>query len=128
VNGASALCYLCGIITGIVFLVLAPYNQDRRVRFHAFQSILLSVATAVLHAGISIVARMLGAVSISLGILVGTSLHGLLSLGFFLVWLYMMWKTYQGDKVMLPVIGEVAERQASGGEPGSSTGTFGKAA
>ncbi len=39
INGASALCYLFGFVTGIIFLVLAPYNQDRRVRFHAFQSI-----------------------------------------------------------------------------------------
>ena len=38
-NVASALCYALGFITGILFLVLAPYNQNRMVRFHAFQSI-----------------------------------------------------------------------------------------
>src|ERR1700677_4319773 len=45
---AGALCYLFGFITGILFLVLAPYNQDRNVRFHAFQSILLNVAWVVI--------------------------------------------------------------------------------
>jgi hypothetical protein len=38
-NVASALCYVLGLITGILFLVLSPYNQNKTVRFHAFQSI-----------------------------------------------------------------------------------------
>src|SRR5579872_1694089 len=38
-NSAAALCYLFGLITGILFLVLAPYNQNRNIKFHAFQSI-----------------------------------------------------------------------------------------
>ena len=100
-NGASALCYLFGFVTGIVFLVLAPYNQNRRVRFHAFQSIFLSVGVAVLHIGITILAVMLGVVSFSLAALMNV-LHALVSLGFFLVWLYMMWKSYQGEMVVLP--------------------------
>ena len=43
-NAASALCYVLGLITGILFLVLAPYNQNKTIRFHAFQSIFMSVA------------------------------------------------------------------------------------
>jgi uncharacterized membrane protein len=127
VNGASALCYLFGFVTGIVFLALAPYNQDRRVRFHAFQSIFLSVAVALLHVGVTIVALMLGMVNLALGALI-SSLHAVVSLGFFLVALYTMWKSYQGEKVMLPVIGELAERQAGGKGSDSTTGTMGKAA
>ena len=42
-NMAGALCYLFGFITGILFLVLAPYNQNRDIRFHAFQSIFLNI-------------------------------------------------------------------------------------
>jgi hypothetical protein len=37
-NVASALCYLLGFITGIIFLALSPYNRDKTIRFHAFQS------------------------------------------------------------------------------------------
>jgi uncharacterized membrane protein len=48
------------------------------------------------------------------------------SLGFFLVWLYMMWKSYRGEKVMLPIIGSFAERQSAGQDSPSST--IGKAA
>ena len=43
-NMAAALCYLLGVLTGILFLVLAPYNQNRAIRFHAFQSIFFWVA------------------------------------------------------------------------------------
>ena len=43
-NVAGALCYVLGLVTGIVFLVLAPYNQNKFVRFHAFQSIFFHVA------------------------------------------------------------------------------------
>jgi len=125
VNAASALCYLFGFITGIVFLVLAPYNQDRRVRFHAFQSIFLNVAVMAFHVGIAIVAAMFRAISFSLGLLVG-SLHLLVSFGFFLVWLYMMWKSYSGEKVVLPIIGPLAENQA--GDSNSQSGTIGRAA
>lgn len=125
INGASALCYLFGFVTGIVFLVLAPYNQDRRVRFHAFQSIFLNVAVVVVHIGIVMLTIMFHAISTVLGVLM-SSLHALVSLGFFALWLYMMWKSYQGEKVMLPIIGPLAERQS--GDQNSPTGTWGKAA
>ena len=126
INAASALCYLFGFVTGIVFLVLAPYNQDRRVRFHAFQSIFLNVAMIVVHIGVTLVSLMFHAISFSLGIMM-SSLHLLVSLGFFMVWLYMMWKSYQGEKVVLPFIGPLAERQVSG-QDNTPAGTIGKAA
>jgi uncharacterized membrane protein len=126
VNAASALCYLFGFVTGIVFLVLAPYNLDKRVRFHAYQSIFLSVAVAVLRIGISIVAALMGALSFAVGALI-SGLYAAVSLGFFLVWVYMMLKSYQGETVVLPVIGELAQRQAGQG-PDSPVDTMGKAA
>src|SRR5438552_9990723 len=47
-NVASALCYALGFITGILFLVLEPYSRNRKIRFHAFQSIFLNVACIVI--------------------------------------------------------------------------------
>ena len=38
-NLVAALCYGLGVLTGILFLVLEPYNKNREIRFHAFQSI-----------------------------------------------------------------------------------------
>jgi hypothetical protein len=43
-NAAAALCYLGGLITGILFLVITPYNQNPRIKFHAIQSILFNLA------------------------------------------------------------------------------------
>src|ERR1051326_2215582 len=34
-NTAAALCYLLGFVTGIIFLVLEPYNKNKLIRFHA---------------------------------------------------------------------------------------------
>jgi uncharacterized membrane protein len=84
--------------------VLEPYNRNRAVRFHAFQSIFLSVAVIILHVVISSFSVM----SLALTLL----LSMLLSLASLLIWLFMMWKTYQGEKVVLPVVGPLADKQA----------------
>jgi len=108
---AGALCYLFGFITGILFLVLAPYNQDRTVRFHAFQSIFLNIAWVVLWIIVSIVTLTFRFVPF-LGLFISAVLHFTIGIGGFFVWLYMMFKTYNGEKIVLPVIGPMAERQA----------------
>src|SRR5579871_190517 len=48
-NVAAALCYALGFITGIIFLVLEPYNRNRNIKFHAWQSIFLSGALVILN-------------------------------------------------------------------------------
>jgi hypothetical protein len=58
-NVASTLCYVLGLITGIIFLVLEPYSKNRTVRFHAFQSIFLNVAVIVIEIIMVIVFRIL---------------------------------------------------------------------
>ena len=110
-NVASALCYVLGFLTGILFLVLAPYNTNRNIRFHAFQSIFMNIALIPIWIALWIVQIGLHAVPI-LGLLVSI----LLGLGYlllvFCLWLYMMYKAYNNQKVMLPVIGAIAEKQA----------------
>jgi len=105
-NVACALCYLLGLVTGILFLVIEPYNKNRNVRFHAFQSIFLNVAWIAM----MIVLSILGTVTQGIMFL----LTPLLGLAFFGLWLYMMWSAYQNKKVVLPVIGPIAEKQAQG--------------
>ena len=101
-NTACALCYLFGFITGILFLVLAPYNQNKTVRFHAFQSIFLHIVFIIFW----IVVGMILPFSVSL------ILSPLIGLAGLVLWILLMWKTYQGQKVKLPVIGDLAEKQA----------------
>ena len=103
-NVASALCYSLGFITGILFLVLEPYNRNRNIRFHAFQSIFVSVAFTILHYAVFFV----GAASWG----VFWILSPLISLLFICVWLFMMWKAYNNEKILLPVIGDIAQKQA----------------
>ena len=110
-NVASALCYLGWFITGIIFLVIAPFNQNKAVRFHAFQSIFLTVAVIVVGIALSVFSSIMFAISWALGSLVGL-INLVFGLAVFLLWLYMMWKAYQNQKVVLPIIGPLAEKQA----------------
>jgi uncharacterized membrane protein len=110
-NMAGALCYLIGFVTGILFLVLAPYNQNREIRFHAFQSIFLNIAWVALWIVITIVLIPFRLIPF-LGLFIAILLQSVLGLGGFILWLYMMFKTYNGEKVVLPVIGPMAEKQA----------------
>lgn len=103
-NVASALCYLFGLVTGIIFLLIAPYNQSKTVRFHAFQSIFLHVGFIVLW----ILLGFMGILTHGLGFF----LYPLLGLAAIIVWLYMMYSAYNGKKVKLPLIGDLAEKQA----------------
>ena len=58
-NVASALCYVLGLITGIIFPCLPLTIAIRRIRFHAFQSIFLNVACIVGSIVINVVLSML---------------------------------------------------------------------
>jgi uncharacterized membrane protein len=104
-NVAGALCYVLGFITGILFLVLAPYNQNKFVRFHAFQSIFLNAAWIVIWIVEMVMFTVLPWSLVSL-------ISMLVSLAFLGVWIFMLVKAYQGERFKLPVIGDLAEKQA----------------
>ena len=103
-NLASALCYLLGFITGIIFLVLSPYNQNKTIRFHAFQSIFLNVGVFAFY----VLWGMFTFVTHGLAFL----FYPLFGLFFFVLWLYLMFTAYNGKMVKLPLVGELAEKQA----------------
>jgi uncharacterized membrane protein len=105
VNVASALCYVLGLVTGIIFLVLEPYNRNRVVRFHAFQSIFLHLSVIVIY---MVLFPVIGIVSGGLAFML-SPIIGLVVIG---LWLYMMFTAYQNQKVVLPIIGPIAEKQA----------------
>lgn len=108
-NVAGTLCYLFGLITGIIFLLISPYNKNRLVRFHAFQSIFASIALIVVEIVIGIFSAALWAVH--LGLLVGI-FWLVFRILVFVGWLYMMYMTYNNKKVVLPLVGPLAEKQA----------------
>jgi len=110
-NLACALCYVLGLLTGILFLVLAPYNQNRLIRFHAFQSIFLNIAWIAIYIVLSIVSVALFSIPF-LGAMLSIVLHLAAFLGFFILWLMLMYKAYNRERWVLPFIGPLAEKQA----------------
>jgi uncharacterized membrane protein len=99
-NVAGMLAYIT-IIPAIIFLVLEPYNRNRFVRFHAFQCIFLAVALLVIHVVLWFVP------------IVGWLISMLVSLGALIIWIVLLLKAYQGQMFKLPVIGDMAEKQAN---------------
>jgi uncharacterized membrane protein len=112
-NVAGLLAYVT-IIPAIIFLVLEPYNRSRFIRFHAFQSIFFYLAWMVLGIALSVIGAIpfLGWALLLLWPLIG--------LGGLLLWVLLLVKAYDGQMWKLPVIGDMAEKQA--GVPTDSVG------
>ena len=104
-NVAGMLAYFT-FIPAIVFLVLEPYNRSRFIRFHAFQCLFLTVALVAL----GIVLAIIGMIPI-IG-LITLPLHFILWLACIALWVVLILKAYQGQMFKLPVIGDMAEKQA----------------
>jgi uncharacterized membrane protein len=110
---AGLLCYILGIITGLIFFLIEKSNDV--VRFHAAQSILFSGSMIVLWIVLTILQFVVMAISFSLGSIFSL-LTMLLGLAVFVLWVVLLIKGYSGEKWKLPVIGDMAERMASGGQ------------
>ena len=118
-NVAGLLCYLpflLGLIASIIFLVLEPYNRNSLIRFHAFQSIFLTVALFVVGFVLGIVGIILGMIPFLgwIGSIISVLLSLVLTFGSVLIYLFLMFKTYNGQRIVLPLVGEHAEKQARG--------------
>lgn len=106
-NAAGGLAYIT-IIPAIIFLIVAPYNRNRFIRFHSWQCIFLAVAWIVVYVGLTILGRIpgVGLLDLVIGPLVG--------IAFFIVWLIAMIQAFSGKMFKLPVLGDFAEKQANG--------------
>jgi uncharacterized membrane protein len=105
-NVAGMLAYVT-IIPAIIFLVVAPYNKNRFIRFHSFQCLFFAVALIVLQIGLSILAF------VPFLALITIPLHLLIGLGALIVWVILLLKANGGQMWKLPVIGDMAEKQAN---------------
>jgi uncharacterized membrane protein len=90
----------------IIFLVMEPYNRSRFVRFHSFQSIFFAVAWTVIWIALSFVGMIpvLGWATLVIWPLLG--------LGGLIIWIILLLKANQGQMFKLPIIGDMAEKQA----------------
>jgi uncharacterized membrane protein len=114
-NVAALLSYVFGWISGLVFLLIE--KDSRLVRFHAVQSIILNVASAVLLIGLEIVSvvvslvlsQVSGALSFIVGIVFWLVIM-VLALAIVAAWVVCLIKAYQGQYFKLPIIGNFAEQ------------------
>jgi uncharacterized membrane protein len=104
-NVAGMLAYVT-FIPAIVFLMTPPYNQSRFVRFHSFQSIFFWLAIAAIQIALSIMTV------VPFLILITAPLQVLVALGSLVGAIILLLKANQGQMFKLPVIGDLAEKQA----------------
>lgn len=93
-NTSAALSYVLGPITGIIFLII---ERDSFVRFHAMQSIVTFLGLFILQwiFGLSIILL---------------PLVPLISIIAFILWLFLIYKAWQGDEWEVPVFGKFARQ------------------
>lgn len=96
-NIAAMLSYLLGFITGIIFLVIE--KNDKFVRFHALQSIIVSGA-------LFLVSTVLGWIPI-----IGWLIVFFLGPIGFIIWILLLYKAYKGQWYEFPIAGKIAKEQ-----------------
>lgn len=97
-NIEALLSYVLGWVTGIVFLALE--RENKFVRFHAAQSLATFLPLFVAMIILSVIP------------FIGWILSILISILTLLLWLFLMFKAFQGEKYKLPVVGDFAEKQS----------------
>jgi uncharacterized membrane protein len=98
-NLAALLTYLLGFITGILFYFFLE-KENKFVRFHAMQSIVVSAAFFVAQIVVGIIPVL------------GWVLSFLIGIAGFILWIVLMIKAYQGEYFKLPIAGDIAEKNS----------------
>lgn len=96
-NIMGALAYFFTFISGIVFLLIEKKNPF--VRFHAMQS-------TITFGGLFIVYLIAGFLPGINGILLPV-----IWVVMVVLWVFLMFKAFSGEKYKLPIVGDIAEKQ-----------------
>jgi uncharacterized membrane protein len=102
-NIAGLLCYLLGWISGLIFFLIE--TENRFVRFHAMQSIIVFGAINIIWLIIWVPFQFTPFLYSFLGTILGITA--------FILWIILMIKAYQGTMYKLPVVGDLAEKLSS---------------
>jgi uncharacterized membrane protein len=103
-NVAGMLAYFT-IIPAIIFLLIEPYNRNRFVRFHSFQCLFTCAALIVLQIVLSFFSYIIPVLMFGV--------YGLLGLAELALWILLVVKAYQHEMFKLPIVGDLAEKQAN---------------
>jgi uncharacterized membrane protein len=102
-NVAGMLAYFT-IIPAIIFLLIEPYNRNRFVRFHSFQCLFTAAALIVLQIVLSFFNYFIPVLMFGV--------YGLVGLAELALWILLVVKAYQHEMFKLPIVGDLAEKQA----------------
>lgn len=109
-NVAGLLSYAFGWVTGLIFFLIEKENKF--VRFHAFQSIVVFGALSVLQIAIGIFISTLSTMGAGAIIPLFMMINNLVMLAILILWILLMVKAYQGEKFKLPIVGDMAEKNS----------------
>ncbi len=109
-NLAGALAYL--LVPAVVFLLVEPYRRNFFVRFHSFQCLLTVAALILAQIAFWIVGATLHFIPF-MGVFFVFLLWPLLWLASFVLLLLLVYKAYLHEIFKLPIVGDLAEQQAS---------------
>src|SRR3954467_2806223 len=107
----GALAYV-GLIPAIILLLIPTLRGNRFVRFHSWQSVLFTVASALLGLALKLLVVILAILPV-VGFLLAWLSLGIGSMGIFILWAVLFVKAAQGHHYELPVIGPLAEQLAT---------------
>jgi uncharacterized membrane protein len=106
-NAVAALCYLPFV--GVLFLLIDPYNKNRTIRFHAFQSIFYYIAWIIIVVALGIVGSIIFPVGLGFfWFMVSRLVEFVLFVGLVI----MAVKAFQRQRFLMPIVGPLAEKQA----------------
>jgi uncharacterized membrane protein len=106
----AALCYIIGVLVPL-FVIFTDKKNDRFLAFHAYQSLLLTVVYVVVFVGFGLLTTMAAFATGGVGSMLGCLAFPLWAAAVVIV-LYVAYKAYQGERYMLPVVGEMAAKYA----------------
>lgn len=103
-NIAALLAYVAGWISGLVIYLIEQDHPE--VRFHAAQSILISLVLIGVYIALSVIGLIpvIGLVVLPVFLILGLASVGL--------WIYLLVQGYNLKHTKLPVVGDMAEQWA----------------
>ncbi|MGD0735250.1 MAG: hypothetical protein ABR976_08895 [Terracidiphilus sp.] len=106
-NAAAGIAYIT-LIPAVVLLIVEPYKRSSFVRFHCWQSIFFFVGCALVNILVGMAQSVLPPT-----VFQTMSAWQIVGLIFFVVWLVVFINAFNGKRLRLPIVGNIAERQAN---------------
>ena len=107
---SALLCYTAWWLSGLIFLIIE--QQNRAVRFHAAQSL-------VLFGGLSVVIALLSVFSVGMLVVSSSAFQAarivvyLVWMAAVAIWLVLMYRTFKGETWRVPFAGDLAAKIAA---------------